>query len=590
MSEKQSVFRFKIYLKGIKPMIWRRIEMKSDATFWDLASAIMDVMRWEGYHLFAFELKQPGSKFIQYIGNPNDDFDEVLPAWEIKLNDIFKAKNDKCDFVYDFGDNWEHTIRLEGIYPAEKNTTYPRCLAGKRACPPEDCGGVPGYYEILEILENPKDEEYEETVEWLGGDYDPSVFNKEDCVFHSPEKNFGMKVHSSKPVVNEKNVVSKQFADGDEKFSLEDGLNGALKNDLVIIARNHELKNPHKIKKDELIQQLLPIIQRDFLAEIFFFSVEQMILFYPTSKDIQSDVDNDDSMTVEKKRNFSKITQFIDNILSNPKEMMQRHPDEIAYLSSKGYVFIEKKGIDELIQVPEELKEILLLMLMENGRVFFDFQKLQDYIIALVRLYGVCSYSQLHQVFRKHTGSNLTLKNIKDYTMSLSERDDEFEAEENYFYLMLLDDEESSLIFDYDLKKPYYFPTEKEILNYSVDIFCPEAKRVFNRLSEIFLKKTCISRHFSVVSIDFSEAIEQQNEEIMDDYDQMLGDILFASKTGKGLFEVLQILDFSDCKFKQISDLDEFYATYLELLEKTRKWPLKGNLYSDFRKNKSGKV
>lgn|GEM_PF-881748 len=584
MSQKQMVFRFKIYLKEIKPMIWRRIEIRSEATFWDLASAIMDVMGWQGYHLFAFEIKRPGSRLIQYIGNPNDDFDEVLPAWEIRLDEFFKEKGDKCDFVYDFGDNWEHTVRLEGIYPVEKNTDYPRCLGGKRACPPEDCGGYAGYYDLLEILENPEDEEYEETVEWLGDDYDPSEFNKEAVVFHSPEKNFGMNVNSPKQPVNDQKVVTKQSAIGDANFTLKDGLKGSLKKDLIIIARNHQLENPHKLKKDELAKRLEPIIQRDFLAEIFFFSLEQTILFYPTSKDIQSDVDNDDSMTEEQKSSLSKITQSIENILSNPKEMMQRNPDEIAYLSSKGYIFIEEKGINELIQVPEELKEILLLMLLEKGRIFFDFQKLQDYIIALAKLYGVCSYKQLHQVFKKHTGSNLTLQNIKDYTMALSERDDEFEAEENYFYLSLLDEDEASLIFEYNLKKPYYFPTEKEIMGYVVDIFCPEARRTFNNLSEILLKKTCISKNFSVVSIDYSEAIEQQDEEILDSYDEMFGDILFAARMGKGLYQVLQILDFSDCKFKQLSDTDKFYTAYLELLEKSRKWPLKGNLYSDLRK------
>jgi len=81
MSQKQMVFRFKIYLKEIKPMIWRRIEIRSEATFWDLASAIMDVMGWQGYHLFAFEIKRPGSRLIQYIGNPNDDFDCPFKEW-----------------------------------------------------------------------------------------------------------------------------------------------------------------------------------------------------------------------------------------------------------------------------------------------------------------------------------------------------------------------------------------------------------------------------------------------------------------------------------------------------------------------------
>jgi len=190
MAEKQSVYRFKVSLKNFRPMIWRRIEMKSDATFWDLASAIMDAMGWEGYHLFAFEIRQRGSYLIEYVGNPNDDFDEALPAWEIKLSDFFKEKNDKCDFIYDFGDNWRHTVKLEGIFPAEENTHYPVCLGGKRACPPEDCGGIWGYRHLLEVLDNPEHEEREDIVDWLVEFFDPSEFDKDDVVLEDANERF----------------------------------------------------------------------------------------------------------------------------------------------------------------------------------------------------------------------------------------------------------------------------------------------------------------------------------------------------------------------------------------------------------------
>lgn len=91
--------------------------------------------------------------------------------------DQIVSEGDKLIYEYDFGDGWEHKIRIEKILPAEKGKRYPVCLAGKRACPPEDCGGPPGYERLLEVLRDPKHEEYEETLEWLGGPFDPEAFD-----------------------------------------------------------------------------------------------------------------------------------------------------------------------------------------------------------------------------------------------------------------------------------------------------------------------------------------------------------------------------------------------------------------------------
>ncbi|MEM2135771.1 MAG: plasmid pRiA4b ORF-3 family protein [Candidatus Jordarchaeaceae archaeon] len=78
-----------------------------------------------------------------------------MPEWEVKIADYFSAENRSVDYVYDFGDCWVHKVQLEKILPREEGVDYPRCIGGKRACPPEDCGGVWGYEELLEIIKNP---------------------------------------------------------------------------------------------------------------------------------------------------------------------------------------------------------------------------------------------------------------------------------------------------------------------------------------------------------------------------------------------------------------------------------------------------
>ncbi|NQE45972.1 hypothetical protein C5S31_08120 [ANME-1 cluster archaeon GoMg2] len=183
------VFQFRITLKGIKPPIWRRIQVPETYTFWDLHVAIQDAMGWIDYHLHEFELVNPLTGLTQSIGSPDEDFDrEVLPELKQKLVAFFSMENRSADYTYDFGDNWEHKIQLEKILPREEGVTYPICIKGKRACPPEDCGGIWGYAELLEIIGNPNHEEYEEMLEWLGGEFDPEHFDVEEISFGDPEK------------------------------------------------------------------------------------------------------------------------------------------------------------------------------------------------------------------------------------------------------------------------------------------------------------------------------------------------------------------------------------------------------------------
>ena len=85
-------------------------------------------------------------------------------------------------YIYDFGDNWEHVIMLEAIESKKKGIKYPRCIDGARACPPEDCGSIPGYYRLLEILADSKHEEHEEMKEW-SGDFEPEHFDKEEATY-----------------------------------------------------------------------------------------------------------------------------------------------------------------------------------------------------------------------------------------------------------------------------------------------------------------------------------------------------------------------------------------------------------------------
>jgi hypothetical protein len=194
------IFQFRFELLGIEPSIWRRVQVPSKYSFWDLHVAIQDSMGWLDYHLHAFRVRMPHKRKIVEIGIPTDDyFDEpILPGWQIPITDYFTEPGKSAPYEYDFGDGWEHGILLEGILLKEKGARYPKCVAGERACPPEDCGGVPGYYELVEILKNPKHPEFRDHIGWLKGHaknyypYEPDQFNPEKVEFWHPKKRWKM--------------------------------------------------------------------------------------------------------------------------------------------------------------------------------------------------------------------------------------------------------------------------------------------------------------------------------------------------------------------------------------------------------------
>jgi len=183
----ENVYQFKITLRNIRPPIWRRIQVPETYSFWDFHIAIQDVMGWTDSHLHKFRMKDPKSHVEVDIGFPNEFFSETLPGWKTAIADLFSIKNPRAEYIYDFGDNWEHLIALEKILQKEPGIRYPRCIKGKRACPPEDIGGMWGYEDYLEKLHNP-DARDDEDNEYYDFDLDPEHFDCAEVTFDDPEK------------------------------------------------------------------------------------------------------------------------------------------------------------------------------------------------------------------------------------------------------------------------------------------------------------------------------------------------------------------------------------------------------------------
>ncbi|MFH1251576.1 MAG: plasmid pRiA4b ORF-3 family protein [bacterium] len=184
------VYQIKITLKDIDPPVWRRIIVPDSYSFWDLHCAIQDALGWWDYHLHEFRIPLKALGIVERIGLPfDDDFDDEpgpKPGWQLRISDYLMEVGERMEYEYDFGDCWRHEILLEGILLREKGQKYPQCIGGERACPPEDCGGVSGYYNLLEIMADSKHQEYKDTVCWLGEPFDLEHFNPEEVKFTRP--------------------------------------------------------------------------------------------------------------------------------------------------------------------------------------------------------------------------------------------------------------------------------------------------------------------------------------------------------------------------------------------------------------------
>lgn len=168
----RSVYQLKVTLKGARPPIWRRLLIASTDNLEDAHIALQIAMGWTNSHLHEFVCGH------DHYGVPDEDFPSNLhDEMDYRLDRVLIKEKDKMNYMYDFGDGWEHEVVLEKILPFDPGAVLPVCLKGRRACPPEDIGGIHGYRAFLETISDPSHPEHEDMLEWIGGDFDPEHFD-----------------------------------------------------------------------------------------------------------------------------------------------------------------------------------------------------------------------------------------------------------------------------------------------------------------------------------------------------------------------------------------------------------------------------
>lgn len=168
------IYQVHVSLLEIDPAVWRRIELSSQTTLKQFHRVLQIVMGWEDRHLHEYIIEG------QRYGTPDPDYNdpgEVLRETGVRLAKVLPEVGAQVLYLYDFGDYWQHDIRLEAVSPPAAGVMYPRLLNGARSCPPEDCGGTRGYADLLEILLDPTHKEFEQMREWAGPRFNAEVFS-----------------------------------------------------------------------------------------------------------------------------------------------------------------------------------------------------------------------------------------------------------------------------------------------------------------------------------------------------------------------------------------------------------------------------
>lgn len=202
----KTIHTLRISLRDSKPPIWRRVAVPSDITLGQLHEVIQIAMGWTNSHLHQFVLKDKSliNRAPNVIAQLSDEgrYDDIFAATRgirvfvakvtpfgdptemegededaVTLAKVCPKVKSKLTYDYDFGDGWEHTIEVQKIEEPKPGVEYPVCQAGKLACPPEDCGGICGYYHMLDAVDDPDHEEHDDLVDWLGDDFDPEAFD-----------------------------------------------------------------------------------------------------------------------------------------------------------------------------------------------------------------------------------------------------------------------------------------------------------------------------------------------------------------------------------------------------------------------------
>jgi hypothetical protein len=180
MASADEIAILRIELQGIEPLIWRRVAVSTAMNLMDLDRVIQAAMGWLDSHLW--ELEANSRRYAMRLPSEPEWNERYEDAETVTLESLLHDGSRRMNYVYDIGDYWEHALIVERVTAPLLNVTYPQFLGGERRCPPEDCGGVPSYYEFIENIGSEDGAQRKSAFDWYGGPYDPDDIDEQKII------------------------------------------------------------------------------------------------------------------------------------------------------------------------------------------------------------------------------------------------------------------------------------------------------------------------------------------------------------------------------------------------------------------------
>ena len=180
MTSPDEIAILRIELEDIKPLIWRRVGVRTSMTLKAVHDVIQTIMGWLDCHLW--ELAANGRRYSMLVPNDADWNERITNVAKTKLSALLASGVREIGYVYDMGDNWQHRIIVEKLKAAEPGALYPQFLGGERRCPPEDCGGIPGYYEFLNNIASKQNKKRQSRARLVRRPYEPDEIDEQQII------------------------------------------------------------------------------------------------------------------------------------------------------------------------------------------------------------------------------------------------------------------------------------------------------------------------------------------------------------------------------------------------------------------------
>lgn len=454
--DKMKAYQLKVTITGSKPLIWRRILVPEKITFEQLHETLQAAFCWGSYHLYEFQFPTQRVNVVCNV-EENERYGDIDEIESTETIDEYVLQGFWFKYIYDFGDWWEHRIEIEKIID-DYDKRYPKVLKYKGDSLPEDCGGIDGYYELMDKFSDGITEDNEELFEWANmqglDDYDMEDVND------SMEKlNFPVaKVKRAKIVSKDKNKLDYinngkeldkymseliQYLNNKPKEeTLEDIYDCYTKEDIIKIAKLHHMKKYSSYKKDELISYV----------SAYIISEEEMTRYFLLLKDIELE-------------EFSKV-------LKGPSQISEEDGDLYEYLLSGGYLAL---SFDMKVIAPSDVVKAYERI---NKKEFHEKRKrvclISEYLQALNYLYGVTPIDLVLDIFNKYEKSKLNQDELLEVYELMALYQSDFVRIEDMFVDFNLVDGGAYLDFLKAVEGKSYYVPSKEKINQLGNVYCGE--------------------------------------------------------------------------------------------------------------------